>query len=80
MKKLLTGAAALGLLAIVAMPGPAGAADRIKGTTAQNDSLEVSAQYYRRRYYRPYYRRYYRPYYRPYYRRHYRPFFFPFFW
>jgi hypothetical protein len=83
MKKLLMGAAAIALLGIFAMPVPAGAAERSKAATAQNDNLEVSSQYYRRRYYR----RYYRPYYRPYYRRYYgygyrRPFFpfFPFFW
>jgi hypothetical protein len=79
MKKLLTGAAAIALLAIVGMPVPAGATERLKGTTAETDSLEVSSQYYRRRYYRPY--RNYRPYYRPYYGYGYRrPFFFPFIW
>ncbi|HKH00108.1 MAG TPA: hypothetical protein VKB08_05225 [Bradyrhizobium sp.] len=78
MKKLLTGAAAVALLAIVAMPVPAGAAEGLKGTTAQTDSLEVSSQYYRRRYYRPY-RGYYRPYYGGYGYGYRRPFF-PFFW
>jgi hypothetical protein len=78
MKKLLTGAAAAALLAIVAMPVPAGAAEGLKGTTAQTDSLEVSSQYYRRRYYRPY-RGYYRPY-RGYGYGYRRPFFPPFFW
>jgi hypothetical protein len=79
MTKLLTGAAAIGLLTIVAMPVPAGAAERLKAATAQTDSLEVSSQYYRRRYYRPY-RYYRRPYYGYGYGYGYRRPFFPFFW
>jgi hypothetical protein len=79
MRKWFVGAAALGLLAAVSLPGTADAAQR-KSTPAVKgeNALEVSAQYrgYRRGYYRPYRayrsyayypRAYYRPYYRPYY-------------
>ena len=67
MRKLFVGAAALGLLVAVAMPGSADAAQRNAGVGAKADeAMEVGSQYrgHRRAYYRPY-RAYARPLYGP---------------
>jgi hypothetical protein len=80
--------AAIFMLWVVALPGPAEAAQRRADGLANIDNTEFSAQRRYRRYYRRgyapryYYRRYYprryyyRPYYRPYYYRpyYYRPY------
>jgi hypothetical protein len=65
MGKILAGAAALGLLVAVAMPGAANAAQRkaAVGVKAEG-AMEVGSQYRRRAYYRPY-RAYARPLYGP---------------
>jgi hypothetical protein len=67
--------AAIFMLWVMALPGPADAAQRrADGVTNADQATEFSAQ---RRYYRRYNRRYYRGYYRPYYRRYYyRPYYY----
>lgn len=80
MRKILAGAAALGLLVAIAMPGAADAAQRntIAGVKTDN-GLEVGSQYrrYRRAYYRPYRAAYYRPAYRAYSEPYYAPGYYP---
>jgi hypothetical protein len=88
MSKMLATCAAIAVTAMIALPMPAGAAEKgVSGATQskQNELTDVSAArrhyrygYARHRYYRPYYSRgYYRPYnsyaYDPYYRPYYRP-------
>jgi hypothetical protein len=81
---MLAALAAIFLLWVIALPGPADAAQRrADGVANPDQATEFSARrrYYRRYYrgyYRPYYRRYYRPYYyRPYYRGYYyRPYYY----
>jgi hypothetical protein len=65
MRKILAGAAALGVLAAIAIPGTAQAAKRQPAIGVKADqAVEVGAQYRRRAYYRPY-RVYARPLYGP---------------
>lgn len=65
MRKILAGAAAIGLLLTMAMPGAAQAAQRHPAVSAKADhAVEVGAQYRRRAYYRPH-RAYARPLYGP---------------
>jgi hypothetical protein len=84
MPKMLAAFAAIFLLWVIALPGPADAAARRANGIASADQLDLSAQrrYYRRGYRGGYYRRPYygRPYYRsrayrPYYRYRYRPYY-----